>query len=503
MALSLSAKLLGFVLISLMAIAGLITVAVEAVTVDRSSRKTLISISDIWLQHLVKLTRQPQINLALKAFFLISTGYYLYHRAVRIYKLAQPGAELYDFRWFYVASKLIWEGLNPYQPDIFVSHFSTLTTPDNVVPFVYPPNTIPLIFPLGYFSPAQASLLWIGANLLAIGCLLGGAIQLLEARATRLQIVCVVAGLLIYGTTYNVRVGNISGILAAVLVWFVVLAKQNKSIAAGILLGITTLKPPLSVLFLVYFLVKKRYRLVLTAMATSAILVVAGLLITHNFSLDFLRLYQMDYALWSQHTFNNPFTSSGRIDLGVMGPRLFNGNPGLAKAVSTGLILLPMLVVFRYLYQRQKRVAASTIALSEIALITCLNLLISYAQPVNSVVLILPFVFLLNCLVRAIEQDCLSWKRLALWGGLGCLMVHSNFLYYLIDPSWKPTTVMGLASLVNTLYDSLPNLALLGLTVCLLSLAQLNLEQADSLGTDPAVSPLKGISEVGSEIHEF
>lgn len=472
-----SARILALGMVFLIAILAMVAVSLEAVIVDKKRQDQVLSFETTQNQfvgRILKLLTQPWLKLSLKSFFILAVFYFLAQRAIRIFKLTQPGTELYDFRWFYVAGNLINRGINPYQPKTFMEHFVKLTTPDNATAFVYPPSVVPLVKLVGDLPLTTASTLWVILNSLAIGFLLWGAIKLLDSQARVMQVTCVVAGLLIYGTTYNVRVGNISALLAAFLVWAIVLARKDRNLIAGILLGITTIKPTLSLLFLLYFLVKRRYRLVFTHLVTSSILIVVGLIYTQNFSLGFLDLYRESYQLWASHEFNNAFTSSGRIDIGVVGPRLFNSMPILAKLVSTALSTIPLLLTFTYLYKKRKSVHSSTIDLLDISLIACLNLMSNYAQPVNSVLLILPFVYLMNFLLAMIQYNSTALLSFPLWAGMICLLVHSNFMYYFTDLAWQPMVVSGIKPFLKTMYATLPNLSLLGLTFCMLALANIS-----------------------------
>jgi|GEM_PF-3873923 len=72
-----------------------------------------------------------------------------------------------DFKVFYLASHMTAQGLNPYiyDPgfylDYFVKYFQVNPDTFHVAPFVYPPNIIPLIFPLSYLSVESASRLFL------------------------------------------------------------------------------------------------------------------------------------------------------------------------------------------------------------------------------------------------------------------------------------------------------------------------------------------------------
>ena len=200
--------------------------------------------------------------------------------------------------------------------------------------FVYPPNILPLLWPLSYFSINTAFTIWTGIHLFTIGFILWGANLLLDSKSRAFRTVCTIMCALIYGLVFDMRTGNISSFLAALLIWTVFLAKSGRNAHAGVLLGIAAIKPTLSILFLPYFLLKKRFYLVFWCLATTLVLASIGLIIAGSSVTDFLKDSTQGFPLWLQDPPNNPYLSPSRIDLRVIGPRFLPGSPRIAKIPS-------------------------------------------------------------------------------------------------------------------------------------------------------------------------
>jgi len=136
-----------------------------------------------------------------------------------------------------VASKLAHQHLSPFNVEIFNQSFCTLTKACGFIPpFVYPPNIIPLIWFLGYFSSNTAFTIWIAMHILAIGLALWGANILLESKSPALRTICTISVALIYGLVRDLQVGNIAIFVVVLILWMFILARKHQDIPAAILI---------------------------------------------------------------------------------------------------------------------------------------------------------------------------------------------------------------------------------------------------------------------------
>lgn len=416
---------------------------------------------------------QPKVKILLKSFFLLATTFFIFKLAVILRWLIIHNS-FYDFQWLYTASQMTHKGINPYEVKAFSNYFTGDHKILDAIVFIYPPNILPLIFPLSYFSNSWAAKIFFIINLLSVGFLLWGATNLLYLRTKAYQITCLIACLLIFGVTYSLILGNISTLVATALIWTVIFAKKGKNSMAGFLLGLSTIKPTLAILFWPYFLLKKRFSLLLWSFITSCLLTSIGLLISKNSVSYFLKLYKNSYDLLLKTYYSSPYTSPSRIDADVIGSRLFPNSLLLIKITSILIIAIPTILVIFYLYKQQKKNNWSNkINLSEVSLISCLSILTSYSQPQNAAILVINIVFLLNYLILEIFNKSFSWSKNLVWcSAISCLIIHTNFLYYSFFEILGSPHPMSY--IMRITIGSLPNYAILGLTISILILANLS-----------------------------
>lgn len=474
-------RVLILIVIWIMAVALLVVTAIKEQLGNAEWRNNSAFLNHPLRLKVINFLVRSRVTFGLKLFFIIITLWFVVKTLLKAYQLTQPGAFLSDFRWYYVASKMVLEGLNLYQPETFVNYFIQVVTPRNAMPFVYPPNIIPLILPLGYFSSYYASTIWVVANLLAIILSIWGSVQLIDFPRKNWQVIGAITCFLVYGTTYSLIVGNIALIVSTLVIWSIVQAKKGRSILAGILLGISTIKPTLAVLFIFYFLIKKRFKLVISCGMTAVILAGIGLVMTGNSIPEFIHLYKQGYELFFQHFYNAPNKSYGRIDAVVIGYRLFTNNIILAKLTSALILIIAIGLIGFYIYRRNKSIRlVKEISLSEVSLIACLSVLYTYSQGSNSSILVLCGVFLINELLTAVKNNNLTLQWISLWSaGFFCLLIHTSIGYNLLTPAWKPSTSpISLALIYKQIIAASPSYAIVGLSFFVLAIAQLSLNKA-------------------------
>ncbi|XZO04431.1 MAG: glycosyltransferase family 87 protein [Microcoleus sp.] len=436
------------------------------------------------LQKFSQFCSRPIVNWIFQAVLILAVTRLLCYTIWLVYDLTnRPDPPYWDFKWFYVASKLAHEHLSPFNVEVFNQGFCRITKVCGLIPsFVYPPNIIPPIWFLGYFPMKTAFTIWIVLHLIATGFVLWGANILLESQSRALRTICSISVAFLYGFVFDLQVGNVATFIAMLLLWMFILARNNRDLPAGILLGIALFKPTLVILFIPYFFIKKRFYLVFVSIITAIILALFGLAISGNSLTGFLQDAIRGFPLWLNDPSNNPYISMSRIDLRVVGPRFFPDSPFVAKLFSDLIILVLVGLVSWYFYRKQSRNAWSkNIDLAEMVLVSCLSIAINYSQPTSSVMLAPAVFFLLNDLCFQIKNCVFSGKRMSVWLlGVGCILVqtaviHAGLLVFLGKrwnwkdgelPYWLKVTVF-----------SLPSYAVLGITLSVLVLAMTSFGQ--------------------------
>lgn len=202
--------------------------------------------------------------------------------------LSPASLESFDFRAYYSAALAIRERLNPYDVGVLKS----LSPPDvDVPPYIYPPVLAILLVPSTLLDFSAAKILWLLLNQL----LLLLAITLIF-RASNREWLWVELGV-VGGLTLNLdplrqnyELGQVNVVTLFLLAAAFYLFRRNKEGWAGAILGFATALKVSPALFILYFLWKKRWRLVASALAW--LFVLAGfslLVIGRESSLTYIR----------------------------------------------------------------------------------------------------------------------------------------------------------------------------------------------------------------------
>jgi hypothetical protein len=182
-------------------------------------------------------------------------------------------------------------------------------------------------------------------------------------------------------------------------------------------------------------------------------------------------MYKVGAELFFQNFWNSIYTSPERIDAGILGYRLFPHHFILAASLANLLKALPVILMAWYLYRQPRDILwSSNISLSDTALLACLSLTSTYSQPQNDVILVLAAVFLMNYFMAEIFTKDFSWIKLSYWyTGMCFLLIHTHLIYgYLL----RYKKIHHASYAVRTTIDSMPNYAILGLTLSLFILAK-------------------------------
>ncbi|MHC5831153.1 MAG: hypothetical protein ACYT04_88125, partial [Nostoc sp.] len=103
----------------------------------------------------------------------------------------------------------------------------------------------------------------------------------------------------------------------------------------------------------------RRFSLVFISVVTVTSLGFLGLALTGNSLTQFLSDAAQGFSLWLNDPSVSPYISISRIDLMVVGPRLFPNNPFVAKLFSDLIVLILVGLVGWYWYIQQSLTAWS------------------------------------------------------------------------------------------------------------------------------------------------
>ncbi|WP_446335362.1 glycosyltransferase family 87 protein [Coleofasciculus sp. G1-WW12-02] len=181
----------------------------------------------------------------------------------------------FDTKYLYVAGLSWWEGSNAYDPNVA----SRLGANQSLGSFFYPPQIAPLCLLLGAFPWTQAKVVMTLVNGISAGVLAYFSVLLVkQPQVKQLRVPgsgavwFIPAIVLANPFTLNVIVlGQTTLIVAAALVGGWYYAYRDKWVLSGILIAISTIKPQLSLLVILWFLLERRWRILAVAAVTTLI----------------------------------------------------------------------------------------------------------------------------------------------------------------------------------------------------------------------------------------
>ncbi|MEQ9553868.1 MAG: glycosyltransferase family 87 protein [Coleofasciculus sp. G3-WIS-01] len=190
----------------------------------------------------------------------------------------------FDTKYLYVAGLSWWKGLNAYDPDVA----SRLGANQSAGSFFYPPQIAPLCLLLGAFSWTQAKVMMTLLNVFCTGILAFFGVllvkqpQVKQVRVPGSSAEWFIPAIVIANpfTLNIILLGQTTLIVAAALVsgWYY--AYRKRWVLSGVLIAISTIKPQLSLLIILWLILERRWRLLAVAAMTTLIFCLVPMVIT-------------------------------------------------------------------------------------------------------------------------------------------------------------------------------------------------------------------------------
>ncbi len=295
-----------------------------------------------------------------------------------------------DFYFFYVVGQMWQEGLNVYDVDLIHSRLVQAAGEEWVkasnveeVTYAYPPQASALFSILSPFSFENAFYFSMLAN---TGLLIVSLALLLYIFSWYRPIRWVEVALVVsfINTSYgrvNVRSGQLGILMAVLLLGAFILARKRRDVVAGIVLGVAALKPSFLPLYLLYFLLRQNYRLLVVAGTSAALMTLLPLLLTGRSLLDSLQALWVNSVSFSRvGAPNDPspfnFYSTFLHHLEPLVYRLLNAYLATTHVIALGVVLLMIAITAFWMYWT--RHAAEKDGLLDFALVSALSLLAIY-----------------------------------------------------------------------------------------------------------------------------
>ncbi|MBI5945253.1 MAG: DUF2029 domain-containing protein [Chloroflexi bacterium] len=189
-----------------------------------------------------------------------------------------------NFSFFWLAGRMVLDGENPYDPTQYLAGHDKHEIewrPNKIFPYPLPLALI--CVPLGFLSIDNAYILWTALTLLITAATIFILLRQWESAAHQRLFIPVFVFMLFFGPHYlTLHSGAISAFTVLIILSAILLLEKEKSLAAGIVLSLTMLKPPqgLTILLLagIWFLARRDWKAILGAAIGGAALLLIGMI---------------------------------------------------------------------------------------------------------------------------------------------------------------------------------------------------------------------------------
>jgi hypothetical protein len=257
---------------------------------------------------------------------------------------------VWDFTIYYASARHFWEGQSLYAA-VPVDAYGTPPESielarDTLHANLSPPPAMLLMLPLGLLSNASAYSVW---TLVSILCGIGAVVFLGSTfdRGDSRVLPTLILGILLlayFPTFVNVQLGQVALVLLLLLSIVWVSARDGRDTIAGIALGVAVTMRLFAALLVLYFLVRRRWRLVALSTATLLATNAAGLLVFGPASFrEYLRA--LETVTWYASNWNASLLGFLTRVLGGSENVPLVNLPGLAHALSYALSFLGILAL--------------------------------------------------------------------------------------------------------------------------------------------------------------
>lgn len=217
-----------------------------------------------------------------------------------------------DFSDPYVGACLWRHGQNPYDVARVTATAKQLTHSDALVVPIYPPTAYVLILPFTFLPWEWANLLWALLSVLCVGITAWAIAKIGKFPANSDMWWFAVAFVFAFAPFHTgIHVANPAAITIACCLLSVYLAMQRHDVAAGILLAAATgLKPQLGIWIFLFYLLRRRWRIVWPGVLAGTALIATALARIPLSIPAFAAAYREDLHYWFGPGGQNDFTTA-------------------------------------------------------------------------------------------------------------------------------------------------------------------------------------------------
>lgn len=179
-----------------------------------------------------------------------------------------------DISDVYVGAWLWRHGLNFYDSELATRTQEQLVHASVQIAPVYPPTAFVLVSPLTFLPWGWANFVWLSLGLAGIGATVVLLLRLRGSGAWDLRTLGFAVLLLSFSPLHQAfHAGNAALLAVPLCLWAILLAEKGQDLGAGLILGATAaLKPQLAIWILVYYLLRRRPKLIFAAVVVGVTL---------------------------------------------------------------------------------------------------------------------------------------------------------------------------------------------------------------------------------------
>ena len=288
-------------------------------------------------------------------------------------------AQWNDLSQNYTASKLWLKGQNPSDPKNFVALWkqqvgSRLDTSDIRTHSAPPPGTLVILAPIAAFPWPMAKILWLILLVISFAATVWSLLQVAGIKDDSLRALAFITGTLALAPFHTgIASGNESILVIGLCATAILAASSQRDVIAGLLFGLAcSLKPHLGSFLVLYYLLHRRWRLFVTALAFTAALALAAILWMDTCGVSWEQDYFHNIKVLATDNQIDDFTSVNQARFMLINLQVpfysftHRARSANVLAWSSGALLVGMWV---YLITRDPQCRSELLALGTIAVI--------------------------------------------------------------------------------------------------------------------------------------
>ena len=318
------------------------------------------------------------------------------------YRFLVPRSRLNDITYIYVPARAMIQGMDPYDPESFVRVCQCdIPAADGRAHSAYPWTIYVLMAPLAALPWSLALYVWAGIQLILVLLMLWALISVGELTGVWAGAFIVFA-LALAPLHTGLASGNVSIAaiaLCAIAVWA---PASRHDYAAGALLGAAfCLKPQIGICFLAYYVLRRRWRVILGGAGVAAGIGFAGFLwLSHSYGMTWLHLFLRNAQGFAANNKFNDFTFNQPMRFTLINLQVLFYSIGENAALANWFALILgaiMLAIWTWSIWRNP----SHPILLELSAISVVSLLPVYHRSYDAALLIFPLCWSLSRMQRA------------------------------------------------------------------------------------------------------